>query len=187
MIQQQGASVLWLQADEHTYTTLIKTLSYAGKVDDALQVRFFSTLSLCSAASGRKLPADNYAAYIRQCYRLMTPCMDVSTFLHASLAIFVRSFLCATPYLNVHAYVYKCMSVTLMHTSTMPICQHCFLPARHLHSHPQTHAQMRVLGMQITVCGQVQQMMMAANFEPTDMHICVLWECKSVYAFRSSK
>jgi len=44
-----------LQADEHTYTTLIKTLSYAGKVDDALQVRFFSTPPLFSAASGKKL------------------------------------------------------------------------------------------------------------------------------------
>ena len=26
------------QADEHTFTTLIKTMSYAGRVDDALQV-----------------------------------------------------------------------------------------------------------------------------------------------------
>jgi hypothetical protein len=54
-IQQQGGPVLRLQADEHTYTTLIKTLSYAGKVDDALQVRFFSTPPLFSAASGKKL------------------------------------------------------------------------------------------------------------------------------------
>ena len=67
VIQQQGAPVLWLQADEHTYTTLIKTLSYAGKVDDALQVRFFTTPPLCSAASGKKmLPATDSAADSRQ-------------------------------------------------------------------------------------------------------------------------
>ena len=37
---------LRLQADEHTYTTLIKTMSYAGQVDDALRVSFLGRVSL---------------------------------------------------------------------------------------------------------------------------------------------
>ncbi len=50
----------------------------------------------------------------------------------------------------------------------MPTCQHGFLHAWHLDWLPQTHARTHALAMQMSVCVQVQQMMVAANFEPTD-------------------
>lgn len=48
---------LRLQADEHTYTTLIKTMSYAGSVDEALQVHFLGRASLRPACPAWLLSA----------------------------------------------------------------------------------------------------------------------------------
>lgn len=53
-----------MQADEHTYTTLIKTLSYAGRVDDALKVCRLLTPQTLPHPWGPTPVSCMYTAYV---------------------------------------------------------------------------------------------------------------------------
>ena len=81
------------------------------------------------------LPLIVLRTYVLSASNTLHGCICIQ--MPACIPILVHSYTCVSLYLCVHPYVHMCMSVTLLHTSIMPTCQHCFLHAWQPEWHPQ--------------------------------------------------